>query len=66
MFRLGAVPNPNNVIEAVNAYLPSVWHIQKSLEHSKDTKIKINAPLHFEWSSVLSHETRPMVKSSSI
>lgn len=54
----GTVPNPQNLIGAVNAYLPSLWRIQRSLEYSKDTKIKITAPLEFIWSSVLANEGR--------
>lgn len=63
-FPVGTVPNPNNVIEAVNSYLPYVWKIQKSLEHSKDTKIKLNSPLHFEWSSSICSPIVPEVNRS--
>eukprot|EP00510_Aplanochytrium_minuta_P002040 CAMPEP_0184022272 /NCGR_PEP_ID=MMETSP0954-20121128/10505_1 /TAXON_ID=627963 /ORGANISM="Aplanochytrium sp, Strain PBS07" /LENGTH=490 /DNA_ID=CAMNT_0026304611 /DNA_START=140 /DNA_END=1612 /DNA_ORIENTATION=- len=49
----GTTPNPQNVIAAVNSYLPSVWRIQKSLETSKDTLIKLQKPLAFTWKSGL-------------
>uniref|UniRef100_A0A7S3LID4 BRO1 domain-containing protein n=2 Tax=Aplanochytrium stocchinoi TaxID=215587 RepID=A0A7S3LID4_9STRA len=49
----GTTPNPQNVIGSVNAYLPSVWKIQKSLQASKDTLIKLQKPLLFTWHSVL-------------
>lgn len=60
----GSTPNPMNLIGAANAYLPAVWHIQKSLEFSKDTRIKINAPLHFEWTSVLCPKNFPEDRKS--
>lgn len=53
-----AKPDPRNIIAAVDAYLPNVWKIQRSLEFSQSTKIKLEAPLEFEWTSVLSPDDR--------
>ena len=53
-----AKPDPRNVIAAVDAYLPNVWKIQRSLEFSQSTKIKLEAPLEFEWTTVLSPDDR--------
>ena len=49
----GCAVNPKNVVEAVNAYLSSVWAIQESLEYSAQAKIKLKGPLEFTWTSVL-------------
>eukprot|EP00924_Labyrinthula_sp_SR-Ha-C_P008938 maker-scaffold_2-snap-gene-7.21-mRNA-1 protein AED:0.00 eAED:0.00 QI:329/1/1/1/1/1/5/142/514 len=52
----GTEPDPSNVIEAVNVYMPQVWHIQKSLEESKSTKIKMKGELVFKWKSGLHYQ----------